>query len=81
MASANELIAIINKFSLTDRLKIIEEVLRGIREDNVVVQQEGEKEVHMPPKILELAGVMTEEEASVFENAIEESRKIDEGDW
>lgn len=81
MASANELIAIINKFSLTERLKIIEEVLRRIREDNVVVQQEGEKGVYMPPKILELAGVMTEEEASAFENAVEESRKIDESEW
>lgn len=81
MVSTNELITLINKFSLSERLKIIEEVLRGIREDNIVSPEEREKGTNDPPKILELAGVMTEEEASVYEEAVEDSRKIDRDEW
>lgn len=81
MVSTNELITLINKFSLTERLKIVEEVLRGIREDNIVGPDEREKETNDPPKILELAGVMTEEEASAYEEAVEDSRKIDKDEW
>jgi hypothetical protein len=81
MVSTNELITLINKFSLTERLKIVEEVLRGIREDRTVGSDDEEKETNKSPKILELAGVMTDEEASVFNEAIEDSRKIDEDEW
>ena len=81
MVSTNELITLINKFSLTERLKIVEEVLRGIREDRTVGSDGEEKETNKSPKILELAGVMTDEEASVFKEAIEDSRKIDEDEW
>jgi hypothetical protein len=81
MVSTNELITLINKFSLTERLKIVEEVLRGIREDRTVGSDDEEKETNKSPKILELAGVMTDEEASVFNEAIEDSRKIDKDKW
>jgi hypothetical protein len=66
---------------LTERLKIVEEVLRGIREDRTVGSDDEEKETNKSPKILELAGVMTDEEASVFNEAIEDSRKIDKDKW
>lgn len=81
MVSTNELITLINKFSLAERLKIVEEVLRGIREDRAVGSDDEKKETNKSPKILELAGVMTDEEASVFNEAIEDSRKIDEDEW
>jgi hypothetical protein len=81
MVSTNELISLINKYSLTERLKIIEEVLRGIREEKVGIPNQDEGDSDAPPKILELAGIMTEEEASEYMVAIEESRKIDKDEW
>lgn len=81
MVSTNELISLINKYSLTERLKIVEEVLRGIREEKIEVADKEEGGANEPPKILELAGVMTEEEANEYTAAIEESRKIDEDEW
>ena len=79
MVSTNELITLINKFSLTERLKIVEEVLRGIREEKVVIPKENGE--NKEPKILELAGIMNEEDASEYEKAVEESRKIDKDEW
>jgi len=81
MVSTNELIKLINTFSLSERLKIVEEVLRGIREEKIVIPNDKEGESNEPPKILELAGVMTDEEASEYDKAVEESRKIDENEW
>ncbi|HKK58338.1 MAG TPA: hypothetical protein VJ937_02570 [Salinivirga sp.] len=81
MVSTNELIALINKFSLAERLKIVEEVLRGIRENNTAGSDEEGKSTNEPPRILELAGVITDEEASAYEEAVEESRKIDKDEW
>ncbi len=79
MVSTNELITLINKFSLTERLKIVEEVLRGIREEKVVIPKNSEENKY--PKILELAGIMNEEDASEYEKAVVESRKIDKDEW
>jgi len=81
MVSTDELIVLINKFSLKERLKIVEEVLRGIREEKVVALSDPGNESKDVPKILELAGVLSEEEASVYYEAVEESRKIDRDEW
>jgi len=81
MVSTDELIVLINKFSLKERLKIVEEVLRGIREEKVVTLSDPGNESKDVPKILELAGVLSEEEASVYYQAVEESRKIDSNEW
>lgn len=81
MVSTNELIMLINKFSLTERLKIVEEVLRGIREEDIVIQDDKSGDSDELPKILELAGVMTEEEAAEYKEAVEESRKVDKDEW
>mgnify|MGYP006267269693 FL=1 len=81
MVSTNELITLINKFSLKERLKIVEEVLRGIQEEKAVTLNDRGNESKGVPKILDLAGVMSEEEASVFYEAVEESRKIDRDEW
>ena len=75
------MITLINKFSLKERLKIVEEVLRGIREEKVVTLNDRGNESKGVPKILELAGIMSEEEASVYYEAVEESRKIDRDEW
>ena len=78
MVSANELINLINEFSLTDRLKIVEEVLRSIREEKTEMIEREEK---TEPRILELAGIFDESEAAEFKTAVEESRKIDKNEW
>ncbi len=81
MLSTNELVMLINKFSLTERLKIVEEVLRGIREEDIVIQDDKSGDSDELPKILELAGVMTEEEAAEYKEAVKESRKVDKDEW
>ncbi|NJL76692.1 MAG: hypothetical protein HC892_18395 [Saprospiraceae bacterium] len=78
MVSTNELISLINKFSLSERLNIVEAVLRGIREEKIeIVAQKETSE----PSILELAGIFDESEADEFKTAVDESRKIDKDEW
>ncbi|MEZ5057317.1 MAG: hypothetical protein R2879_09810 [Saprospiraceae bacterium] len=80
MVSASEVISMINKFSLKERLRIVEEILRGIRNEDVVIDTETEKKDYPKPKILELAGILSEDEAADYEKAVEDSRKIDKDD-
>lgn len=74
--TSNEVISLIKDLSLTQRLKIAEEILRSIREEIL------EGEVLNPARkgntqdILKFAGIMDEEEAKVWESAVAESRKI-----
>ncbi len=73
MVSTNEILKLINGLSLGDRLKIAEEILRGIREDKSFEPADiGPGE----PKILELAGIFTDENAEEFNTAVKESRQI-----
>lgn len=82
MISSNEVINLIKSFSITERLMIVEEILRNIREENVVpVVKDDSKEEDTEPAILSLAGVIDEEEADVMTSAVEESRKIDRNEW
>lgn len=82
MTSTNELITLINNFSLTDRLLIVEEILRGIREDEAAPLK-GKKEgsASEKPKILEMIGVIDHEEAELMKAAVKEARKIDANEW
>ena len=83
MTTSNEVIKLIKGLSLADRLKIVEEILKSIREEEAF-RKEGlpikEEEVN-GPAILARAGIFDEAEAKVFESAIAESRKIDEDEW
>ena len=79
MVSTHELIRLINNFSLTERLLIIEEVLKGIREEESTPLKEVEEPAK--PRILEMAGIINEEEAAQMKTAVEESRKIDANEW
>ncbi len=78
IVSTNELIGLINRFSLAERIKIIEEVLKTIREEETKAYS---VKTTKSPSILKFAGILDEKEASIFEEAIEESRKIDEDEW
>jgi hypothetical protein len=82
MISSNELINLIKGFSITERLMIVEEILRNIREENVTTEMtENSKEANAEPAILSLAGVIDKEEADVMTSAVEESRRIDRDEW
>ena len=79
MITSNEVVKLIKGLSLADRLKIVEEILRSIREEESLRDKKEEK--GNGPAILAMAGIFDEEEAKVFESAIAESRKIDEDEW
>lgn len=82
MISSSEVINLIKSFSIAERLMIVEEILRNIREENVVpVVKEISQEENAEPAILGLAGVIDEEEADLMTSAVEESRKIDRDEW
>ena len=84
MTSSSELISLIKGFSISDRLIIVEEILKDIRQENlpeVLASSSSEQERSSKPSILSLAGIFDEGEAAVFTGAIEESRKIDSDEW
>ena len=82
MISSKEVITLIRGFSITEQLKIVEEILKNIREEDVVQKTpEDSKEENSGPAILSLAGIIGEEEAGVMNSAVEESRKIDRDEW
>ena len=71
----NDILELISTFSVSERLLLIEEIIKGILE-------EGEKKAKSgAPPILELAGILTEEEAGEMEEAVQESRKVDLDGW
>ena len=72
----NDILELINTFSVSERLELVAEIIKAIREE------EGEKEPESgTPQILELAGILNEEEAGEMEEAVQESRKVDLDGW
>lgn len=76
--SNSEVIHLVSGLRIADRLMIVEEMLKHIREEHAAsgtteVLEEG----WARPAILRLAGVMDEAEAQVMNSAVEEARKID----
>ena len=80
--TANELIRIVSRYSLVERLKIVEAILKQIREDNFAKNNNSNpKNTPQNNGFLSFAGILNETEARIFENAIDESRKIDSNEW
>ena len=77
MISSHEVIKLIEGFSLIERLRIVEEVLKSIREEKLNVTPTAIAK----PSLLSLAGIMDDEEAKIWYEAIEDSRKVDEHEW
>ena len=77
MVTSYDVLKLMKELSLTERLLIVEETLRNIREESSRKKVSTEEE----PTILKLAGIIDQDEASVFKNAIEESRKVDINGW
>jgi hypothetical protein len=73
MTSSNEIINLAKALSWTERLKIVEALLRSIREEPRLNQEA--TLVHEPspePSILGLAGIIDEAEAAAYYDAIQE---------
>lgn len=82
MVSSNEVITLIKGFSLSERLLIVEEILRNIREENLKNAVITTKKEETPKtSILSFAGILDDEEADLMESAVDESRKIDTNEW
>jgi len=82
MISSTEVVNLIRGFSTTERLKIVEEILRNIREENNdYLSKDHSKNESFEPAILNFAGIITEKEADVLRSAVAESRKIDRNEW
>ena len=82
MTSSNKVIDLIKQLSLPERLLIVEEILRNIREESTMSNVPSISKDDKPePAILSLAGILDEEEAKIFDSAIEESRKVDADEW
>ncbi len=81
-STSNDILKLVKGLSLSEQLKIVEEILRNIREENTEAEAgKPTKDTHNGPAILSLAGIMDEEEARIWDSAIAESRKIDEDEW
>jgi len=82
MVSSNEIINLIKGFSLSERLLIVEEILRNIREENVKNKELPKTiDIKEVSPILSFMGILDDKEADLMESAIEESRKIDGNEW
>lgn len=69
-----DILNIITRLSISDRIRLVEEILRSIREEEII---EGE---HSGDGLLEFAGVI-DDEALKMKNAVLESREIDLNGW
>jgi len=72
MQSKNQIIDSVNELSTNDKLLIVETILKSIREDIVKENQFGVK-----PKILELAGSITKDEANEWQFTLKTLTKIE----
>ncbi|MGB3548584.1 MAG: hypothetical protein WBA17_16545 [Saprospiraceae bacterium] len=76
----NDILAIIKTFSIEERLYLSEKILASIREE-VVTKEVEESDRYSGKKLIELAGIMSPDEAENFDEAISECRKIDADGW
>lgn len=82
MVTHSEIIQLVKGLSLSERLVLIETILKDIREDQALLAEpQSPQGVSSEPGIMNLAGIMTGEEAEIFYGAISESRKIDADEW
>lgn len=71
MQTISQIMDNIKLLPINEKLLIAEAILKSIRENNITQNQ-----IHTKPKILELAGSLSEKEATEWQNAINEGRQI-----
>lgn len=82
MISSKEFINNVNKLTLAERLTIVEEILRSIRAESSTNEDGNKpnKKIKTLP-LLNLSGIISDDEASSYYEAISESRKVDANEW
>ena len=81
MLSSSDVINVVRGFSVQERLMIVEAILRNIREENKNSDNTNTLDSKEESDILGFAGIIDEEEATIFQEAIKESRNIDKDEW
>lgn len=81
MLSSSDIINVVRGFSVQERLMIVEAILRNIREENKNSDNTNALDSKEESDILGFAGIIDEEEATIFQEAIKESRNIDKDEW
>ena len=76
--TVNEVLSVIDGYSLTDKFKIVEQIIRKIKLEGKIgetVKNSNEN------RFSKFVGVLTDQEADAFEEAVAECRKIDTDEW
>ena len=81
MLSSKQIIALIKGFPISERLQIVEAILKDIRQESVASEQTKASKENSGPSILQFAGILDEEEARDFKEAVKDCRKIDIEEW
>jgi len=81
MLSSKQIIALIKGFPILDRLLIVEAILKDIRQESVAAEKAEALKESSSPAILQFAGILDEEEARDFKEAVKDCRKIDRDEW
>ena len=76
----NDILTIIKSFPIDERLFLIEDILKSVREDHITSTSE-KSEMYSGENLVELSGIVNEDEAKNYEEAISESRKVDINEW
>ncbi|MBX2926899.1 MAG: hypothetical protein KF852_03595 [Saprospiraceae bacterium] len=78
IVSSTEIVNLVKSLSLSERLMIIEAILKNIREENESRSKANPIKNGNSPEadILSMAGIFDEEEAAVFHSAVKEARNI-----
>lgn len=76
----NDILRIINEYSIPDRIRLVEAILKMIREEEVLMGAPKEEEFS-GEGVLAFAGILDEESAKEMQDAVDDSRKIDTDEW
>jgi hypothetical protein len=79
----SEILSIVNGYPISDRIRLVEAILKKIREEEEMARgkEPAEEIEYSGESILMFAGILNEESAKTMEEAIEDSRKIDLDEW
>jgi len=80
MVSSKDLIELIRQLSPLERLRLVEEILRGIWEEAKKELPPSATEEELPTGLMRFAGIFDDKEARVWKQAVEEFRQIVENE-
>lgn len=78
--TVSEVLSVIDKYSLSEKFLVVEQTMRKIKEQSNVLEAKNKDEVP-ENRFSKFVGVLTDDEADAFEEALAECRKIDSDEW